>query len=43
MATCNADGCEDQSVAIVVGEDGYRNAYRCRGCLVSDLDLGGAD
>mgnify|MGYP006278304455 CR=1 FL=1 len=41
MATCNVEGCSDHAVAAIVGEDGYATAYRCRDCLVLDLDLGG--
>ena len=41
MPECNVEGCADEAVASLVGEDGYANAYRCRGCLVFDLNLGG--
>ena len=43
MATCNVNDCADRAVGFVAGADGYQNAYRCRDCLVFDLDLGGTD
>lgn len=41
MPTCNVDGCEDDAIATIAGEGGYRPAYRCRNCLAFDLGIGG--
>ena len=38
MPTCNVEGCDDEAVAAIVGEDGYRPAYRCVECLETDLE-----
>jgi hypothetical protein len=38
MPECNVEGCEDDAVAAIVGEDGYATAYRCRDCLVFDKE-----
>jgi hypothetical protein len=40
MPECNVEGCADEAIAALVGEDGYETAYRCRDCLVFDLGLG---
>ena len=39
MPECNVEGCADEAVASLVGEDGYANAYRCLDCLCLDLGL----
>lgn len=39
MPECNVEGCDEEAVGAVIGEDGYAMAYRCRNCLAFDLDL----
>ena len=39
MPECNVEGCADQAVASLVGEDGDGQAYRCIDCLSADLGL----
>ena len=39
MPECNVEGCADEAVASLVGEDGYATAYRCVDCLCLDLGL----
>lgn len=39
MPTCNVEDCGEEAVATIVGENGYRPAYRCTACLCTDLGL----
>ena len=39
MPECNVNGCDDNAVGAIIGEDGYAMAYRCVDCLCTDLGL----
>jgi len=38
MPKCNVDGCNERAVGSIIGMDGYQRAYRCKDCLLYDLD-----